>query len=153
MDHVDHYTEYELLAPVPSFHLESGLDALREHRGVLFGSDAFELFWELETLRKGKPVRVWIYESHADPKPVVSWVGTLRGIVSSDNRPKLAKFRHMRPKSTETDGAFALFWRLSALERLEKPFAISELYGRGKNKQFRSDFTPRGPLLVEPRGR
>ena len=144
-------TAIELLAPVPVAHLESGLESLQKTGGVLFGSDAFELFLNLDHLRKGLSVQVWIYESFSNSKAVVSWRGIYEEFISSNDHHKLEHLQAMRPPSTKTDGAFAVYWRLSLLEKLDQSFPISNLYGRGRSTPFTKFFVPRGPTLIEPR--
>src|SRR3984957_17997483 len=63
-----------LLAPVPLEDLNSGKIKAEEKGGVAFGSRAWELFRELDTLRKGMHVDVYIYAS-SDPDSdfEVSW--------------------------------------------------------------------------------
>ena len=139
-----------LLAPVPSFHLVSGLQALSEAGGILFASDAFTAFHNLEHAREGKSVTVWIYESFGDSKLEVKWKGTYVGFVSSDDRGQLKTKKKMRPKSTENDGKTALYWELCHLEKLTHPIPLTEFYGLGNQKAFQSDFVPRGPILIEP---
>jgi hypothetical protein len=53
-----------LLAPVPFEHLNDGQEVVQKEGKVAFGSRAWETFRELDKLRKGMPVDVYIYESH-----------------------------------------------------------------------------------------
>ena len=57
-----------LMAPVPSFHLDSGLETLQEEGGILFASNAFSVFHQLESTRKGQSVTGRIYESHQNSR-------------------------------------------------------------------------------------
>jgi hypothetical protein len=50
-----------LLAPVPLQHLVSGQSVCAAEGRVAFGSRAWELFRELDSLRKGLPVDVYVY--------------------------------------------------------------------------------------------
>ena len=67
----------ELLAPVPADLLLDASEFAGE-REVAFGSRAWEVFRELDAIRGGDPVRVWIYASH-DPErplpPTATWTG------------------------------------------------------------------------------
>ena len=56
-----------LLAPVPEEHLLDGVNVIHVEGRVAFGSRAWEVFRELDALRKGDPVDVYIYASHAEP--------------------------------------------------------------------------------------
>jgi hypothetical protein len=71
-------TEFALLAPVPAEHIEAA-DAIRGQPYVAFGSNAFEVFREIDDLRRGKPVPVFLYPSHDDepgkPHFTVTWRG------------------------------------------------------------------------------
>jgi len=53
-----------LLAPVPLEHLIDGKKKSDIEGRVAFGSRVWELFTELDTLRKNMPVDVYIYASH-----------------------------------------------------------------------------------------
>ena len=139
-----------LMAPVPSFHLDSGLETLQEEGGILFASNAFSVFHQLESTRKGQSVTVWIYESHQNSKAVIKWKGTYVGYVSSDDRGQMKLKKRLRPKSTKNDGHTAVYWQLNHLEKLEKPIMITNFFGLGNRKSFKSNFIPQGPTIIEP---
>ena len=64
-----------LLAPVPLVHLEDGANICHEKGKVAFGSRSWEVFRELDELRKKQPVPVLIYASISDAGglPLVTW--------------------------------------------------------------------------------
>ncbi len=81
----------------------------------------------------------------------MKWKGTYVGFISESDRGQLKLKKQMRPKSTADDRRVAVYWQLSHLEKLEKPFQITELFGLGRRKPFKSTFVPRGPTLIKPR--
>ena len=141
-----------LMAPVPSFHLDSGLETLQEEGGVLFASNAFSVFHQLESTRKGQSVTVWIYESHQNSKAVIKWKGTYVGYVSSDDRGQMKLMKRLRPKSTKNDGHTAVYWQLNQLEKLEEPISVTKSFGFRNRKSFKSNYIPQGPTIIEPYG-
>ena len=61
-----------------------------------------------------------------------------------------------RPQSTgkhekDQQGHWALFWEVTDPEQLpeERQLLVSRLRGYGKKQDYREDFIPRGPLVVE----
>lgn len=55
-----------LLAPVPLEHLLDGETTARTEGKVAFGSRKWDTFRQLDALREGMPVDVYIYASHPD---------------------------------------------------------------------------------------
>jgi hypothetical protein len=150
-----------LLAPVPLEHLRSGVDLLNRQRNtrerkVAFGSMAWEVFRELDAERNGAPVDVFIYAS-GDPsaeRVEVSWRGRYIGHVESENgaHPNGMQFR---PASTEkypsdNKGHWAVFWEVDQLRELSasERLRVSEFESWAGTKPCKSNFIPRGPLLV-----
>lgn len=152
---------FAILAPVPEIHLISGQETLAQLSNepnteivkLAFGSMAFEVFRQIDELRKSQSVEVFIYasDSTAD-QPLhtqASWHGVYIGHVPSRNGryPGNKKFR---PPSTLTDKpTWAVFWEVQELELLEKPIEIASLKGLHKKSHYSSRFSPEGPLLIE----
>lgn len=153
-----------LLASVPEMHLISGLEAIAaqldsdalppDHRPkIALGSMAFELFGEVEKLRNGRMVEVFIHASHVQGdqplNPEVTWRGLYVGYVGSRRGRYPGQPIH-RPKSTATDSpTWAVFWELQELEQLKKPIPIGKLRGKNKKANFQARFLPEEPVLIE----
>lgn len=146
-----------LLAPVPEEHLLDGIDVIQHQGRVAFGSRAWEVFRDLDALRKGQAVDVYIYASHADPPGPLeaSWRGLYVGHVESLGGAHPAGMR-FRPSSTaqypsDNIGHWAIFWELSLLEPIptKERLAVTDFTGYGKSKKYVQSFVPEGPLLIE----
>lgn len=146
-----------LVAPVPLVHLQDGHKTCDEHGKVAFGSRAWETFRELDLLRKGMPVDVLIYASHADGHHdfEVSWHGRYIGHVESVGGAHPEGMRY-RPLSTmshphDNSGHWAVFWEVEDLHLLpeENRISLAVFTGFGKKKPYGHAFPPEGPLLVE----
>ncbi len=143
--------EFAILAPVPEEHLLSWQEEGQQPK-VAFGSMAFELFRQADQLRGEKAVKVFIYASLAENRPLnseVSWHGLYVGHVQSrgGRHPQGMKYR---PPSTASDKpTWAIFWEVEDLEPLSSPIAIASLKGLGKKSNFASRFLPEGPFLIE----
>lgn len=146
-----------LLAPVPLEHLLDGRTTLLAEGKVAFGSRAYERFLQLDELRKGMPVDVYIYESHSDGHHDfrVSWHARYTGFVKSEMgaHPHGMRFR---PASTakytrDNSGYWAVFWEVDSLEQIpeEKRRHVGDFTGFGKKKAYGDAFSPEGPLLIE----
>lgn len=148
-----------LLAPVPLIHLQDGERTCRREGVVAFGSRAWELFQELDALRGGADVPVYIYASHDPDAEVlaVTWAGDYVGRVSAEHG-KHPDPRLRPPSTREEDEVFdlqtswALFWHVRGLHRLgeEARIPIRKFVGHGKSKPYKKGFVPEGPLIVEP---
>ena len=93
-------THIALLAPVPLVHLESALETETPNRQHAFGSKAWEVFNELDKRRAGRPVDVYIYESHPDASFNGRATWHARYIRLETDRQKANPYR---PRSTKTD--------------------------------------------------
>jgi hypothetical protein len=146
-----------LLAPVPLGHLESGLEVCSGQGKVAFGSRAWEVFRELDAVRVGLQVDVYIYASWAGPQEVraASWRAVYVGHVVSvgGGHPDGMRFRPPTTEQNESDNAghWAVFWEVRDLRRLdaEQFLPTGQFTGRGKKRAYRDNFAPEGPLLVE----
>lgn len=147
--------EFAILAPVPEIHLISGLETCEKEGKVAFGSDAWELFREVDEMRKGSEVEVFIYPSHLDSdKPLLmsaAWHGIYVGQMLS-RRGRYPGDKRFRPESTQSDRPnWAIFWEmenlceLPATERIPIPSFVSA------SKKITGDrrSLPHGPMLVK----
>jgi hypothetical protein len=142
-----------LLVPVP---LEFLLDGQRvgEREGkVAFGSRAWQVFRELEELRSGHPVDVYIYASHTDGPLVldVTWHAEYMGHVDSIAGAHPAGMQY-RPPSTgkyanDNEGHWAVFWEVQGLRQLPTPnrLRLADLAGFAKRNAYRPGFVREGP--------
>ena len=124
---------------------------------VAFGSRAWEVFRELDALRHGLPVDVYIYASHATPPgPLeVSWVGRYMGHVESVGGAHPDGMRFRPPStlkySSDNIGHWAVFWELESLDELppKARLKMTDFTGYGKPKRYAQPFVPEGPILIE----
>ncbi len=146
-----------LLAPVPLEHLVDGKEVVQSAGKVAFGSRAWETFREVDNLRNGLPVDVYIYESHGDGHYdfKVSWRARYVRHVESNlgAHPDGMKYR---PPSTgkyknDNTGHWAVFWEVDSLQRIpeQSRIHVGEFTGYGKKKAYGHAFVPEGPLLIE----
>jgi hypothetical protein len=146
-----------LLAPVPLEHLVDGRETVLKEGKVAFGSRAWETFRQLDDLREGKPVDVYIYESHGDGHSDfrVSWRARyIHSVEVQDGaHPDGMKYR---PPSTgkyanDNIGHWAVFWELDSLERVPEGerIHVSEFTGYGKKKAYGHAFSPEGLMLIK----
>lgn len=144
-----------LLAPVPQVYLPEGQLLCQSQGKAAFGSRAWEVFRELDVLRHGLPVDVYIYASHSDSNLEASWravyIGHVEGLDGA--HPDGMRFR---PPSTskhpnDNHGWWAVFWELTDMHEIPKPqrIRIVDFTGYGKRHSYKRAFIPEGPLLVE----
>ena len=155
---------FALLTPVPQVHLLSALEAIAaqldsdnlpsEHLPkVAFGSMDFEGFGEVEKLRGGKAIEIFIYASHAKGdqplNPEVTWRGLYVGYVGS-RRGRYPGQSIYRPQSTATDTpTWAVFWEVQELEPLKQSIPIGSLRGKNKKTNYPARFIPEGAVVIE----
>jgi len=146
-----------LLAPVPLEHLVDGQKTVESQGRVAFGSRAWETFRELDIRRKGLPVDVFIYASHADGclESEASWRGRYIGHVESIGGAHPDGMQY-RPQSTskysnDNAGHWAVFWELDMLEPVgeKERLHLADVTGFGKRKAYGHSFVPEGPLFIE----
>jgi hypothetical protein len=146
-----------LLAPVPHEHLIDGADVVCAEGRVAFGSRAWEVFRELDGLRKGLAVDVYLYASHLEPPDPLeaSWRARYVGHVESVGSAHPAGMRY-RPPSTakypnDNSGHWAVFWEVDDLAELptHRRIQIAQMTGFGKPKRYGHPFVPEGPILIE----
>ena len=111
-----------LLAPVPLEHLLDGQKTVEKEGRFAFGSQKWELFRQLDDLRKGMPVYVYSYASHADGRHDfdASWHARYVRHVESKMgaHPDGMKYR---PASTgkypsDNAGFWPIFWEVEDLQ-------------------------------------
>lgn len=155
---------FAILVSVPEMHLISSLEAIAAQLDsddlppdqlpkVAFGSMDFELFSEVEKLRGGKAIEVFIYAANAKGdqplNPEVTWHGWYRGYVASRRGRYPGKSFH-RPQSTVSDPpTWAVFWEVQELEPLKKPIPIGQLRGKGKKTNLQARFIPDSSTLID----
>lgn len=146
-----------LVAPVPLVHLTDGRITCEMQGKVAFGSRAWKTFKDLDMLRGGMPVDVFIYASHADGHHdfEVSWRGRYIGQVESVGGAHPDKMR-FRPESTashpsDNSGYWAVFWEVEDLHELpeKERVPLAQFTGYDKKKAYGHAFPPEGPLLVK----
>ncbi|MGH9890979.1 MAG: hypothetical protein ACREA0_03135 [bacterium] len=146
-----------LLAPVPLVHLTDGADIAKREGRVAFGSRAWDVFRELDGLRRGLTVDAYLYASHIDGPLVLAatWHARYIGHVESVNGAHPGGMRY-RPPSTarypsDNQGHWAVFWEVEALRQVAaaeyRP--LRDFTGFGKRRPYGRNFVPEGPLLVE----
>lgn len=140
-------TDFALLAPVPLVHLES---AEKLKGPVAFGSRAYDCFAQIEALRGGDDVEVYLYASRPEGRDfTVRWHARYIGFVPAVNglhpNPE-----GRRPSTTESDSADSLlFWEIEDLKPLGSPIPISALQGFKSKKPYGKSFPPHGPILIK----
>lgn len=119
-----------LLAPVPKEHLDDGAKTVVDKGKVAFGSMKWETFRDLDKLRAGMPVDVYIYESDGVGKfdSNATWRGRYIGHIESEMGAHPAGLT-FRPESTakytaDNQGHWAVFWELDSLEPVPKEEAV-----------------------------
>ena len=156
--------KFAILAPVPEEHLFSGLDAIATQLDtdppeippvLAYGSGAFEVFGKADEMRKGLPVEMFFYASHAENptfNPFATWKATyIKQVHSRRGRYPGKKFH--RPPSTASDTpTWAIFWLVQDLEKLDTPMPIEDFRGLDKKSNYSCGLIPEGPLLVEQPG-
>jgi hypothetical protein len=145
-----------LFAPVPHEHLLDGIRTVQREGKVAFGSMKWELFRELDSLRKGQFVDVYIYASHitGDLNLTASWKGRYIG-----HKPSLAGAHpdgmRYRPESTgkyhdDNAGHWAVFWEIDRLNEVarEHCLEVTDLISLRTGKHYPAS-PPEGPMLIE----
>jgi sRNA-binding carbon storage regulator CsrA len=148
----DSQTELALLAPVPYRHLPSALDSCTNYGKVAFGSNAWQLFKQLDEKRGDFECPVLLYASHDKAlfPPRATWKATYVRQVPA----RAGKYPHdmnHRPSSAIDDSGWTIFWELTNLRPLERDeeILIKGLTGFRSQKTYAEAFRPEGPVLVE----
>jgi hypothetical protein len=141
-----------LLAPVPLYHLKSGMETCNQHGRVAFGSDKWELFHDLDKIRNGEKVQVLIYASMSDASfPLkATWQALyIRHCPSNAGYPPKDM---CRPGTTQDDTGWAIFWEVEDLEEIPEgqQSLIASLSAYNKRTKFKANYRPEGPILINP---
>ena len=149
-------SEIALLAPVPLVHLQDGLEICKSKGKVAFGSRAWEVFRELDTLRAGGEVPVLIYASmtDSDGPAVVSWQAQYIGQVDSKNgaHPAGMEYRPLSTAENTSDnlGWWAIFWEVRGLTEIPEEQRVPVQVIQSRTDQFyKPSFIPEGPIIVQ----
>lgn len=143
-----------LLTPVPLQHLLAARDVCARESRVAFGSQAWEVFRELD-LEGGPGTPVLLYASHAGvPRtPRVSWTASYLRYVESKGGAHPERAR-IRPPTTIADGEdaagyWAGFYEVAELTPLSEDdqIRIRDLVDL-RGKRYGRDFEPRGPMII-----
>ncbi len=145
-----------LLAPIPEEHLVHGLETIDRYGKVAYGSRSWEVFRELDQLRSGEPVPVYIYASHAEDNrgPKVTWEALYTGHVEAPGGtyPNDLKYRPASASQHPADlaGHWAIYWHLTGLARLDREdwVDIADIRRYRTQKSFGRGFVPEGPIIV-----
>ena len=141
-----------ILAPVPQRHLRSGVKVCLDHGKVAFGASNKAFFDNVDNLREGAPVEVFLYASLTEQSsiPQVSRRAVYVGYVDAvdGKHPEGEKFR---PPTTSNDGDWNVFWEVRDLQPLDNPIEISTFRGYGKQlgETYHPDFIPQKPVRIE----
>jgi len=138
-------------------HLIDGVDVCAAEGKVAFGSRAWEVFRELDGLRRGMPVDAYIYPSRADG-PLhyeIRWTARYIGHVASVGGAHPDDMRY-RPPSTakhavDNCGHWAVFWEVQDLHELPTAdhIRVCDLCGFRKSGSYKRNFVPERPILID----
>ncbi len=145
-----------LLAPVPYEHLVSGLTVCQHEGKVAYGSRAWMVFRQLDDLRDGNPINVYIYVSYNPEGRILRATWTARYIshcTSNDGaHPEGMRYRPQSTEQYEADnrGHWAVFWEVEQLRELppDDQIPTGEFWGLSRSGPYGRNFVPEGPILV-----
>lgn len=151
---------FALLCPVPEEHLAEGVSVAANTGYVCYGSNAWDVFREVDSMRGRADVPVLFYPSYEDVESKlafqVTYLGWYIGHVTSDADKRADDDENHRPKTVDQYRAehdsphhWGLFWRVRDLRVLEASEHVSigslTSYKSGKK---RLDKPPRGPAII-----
>jgi len=150
--------DFAILAPIPLEHLAPAAKVAGAVGYVSFGSYKFELFAQIDAMRRNEHVPVIIYPSHESDivhtSFRISWRGWYIGYVGDydeKRRDELSGHRPLTTQQYENDNAIGwpVFWRVSGLQQLapEHHKRIADLSSY-KTGFWRKNSPPRGPEIV-----
>ncbi|MES2846450.1 MAG: hypothetical protein V4747_15630 [Pseudomonadota bacterium] len=148
--------DVSILAPVPLEHLTSALETVDHVGRVAFGTRAWKVFDEVDAVRKGQQVTVYIYPSHSQfsGMPKVRWMANY--VQQVDGRAgKHPKGLDYRPESTHgslEEQQNPRYWEVTDLRPLapEHYLGMDRFKGLDTKKPYLATFRPEGPTRVEP---
>ena len=146
---------FAILAPVPKEHLLDAMETCDREGKIALGSEAWELFRQVDELRKGSEVEVLIYPCHADSEKPMRMEASWRGVYVGHQPSRRGRYpgdKRFRPPFAQTDKpTWAVFWEIRDLIELPDSDYIPMTSLRGLDKKF--DYSLRngthGPLLIE----
>ncbi|WP_234179294.1 hypothetical protein [Sphingopyxis sp. NFH-91] len=142
-----------LLTPVPSEHLISGEATCQQHGYVTYGTDAVDaMMLFVQQIGDDATADVLFYASGTPVSGVPRATYRARferylGAKSDGTAP--AKEAAFRPPTTAPDGRWQSFYVVSNLTRLAVPIEIRNLTKLSSTAKLKSNFVPRGPLVIE----
>lgn len=147
--------EFAILAPVPSVHLASAIETCDREGQVAFGSNAWELFRQVEQMKKSDLVEVFIYPSLVDSgKPIemkACWHGLYLDHVPS-RRGRYPGDKRFRPESALSEKpTWAIFWDVCELTELSEDdhIPLSKFRGTDKKSDYALRTAPHSPIIVQ----
>ncbi len=144
---------FAILAPIPEEHLISGLETCASEGKVVFGSDAWELFRQVDQMRKGSEVAVFIYPCYPDSeKPLrteIAWRGIYTGHIPS-RRGRYPGDQQLRPKSTAGEKpTWAVYWEMQQLTQLSETEFVPMASLRAIDKKaLQAGRVPHGYMMI-----
>lgn len=144
-----------LLAPVPAAHLEDGVEVCQREGEVAFGSRAFDVFLELDALRKDQPIEAYIYASHDHERTggaKVSWQARYirrESALLGGSHPDPHRFRPPSTWAEDGQGYWLLFWHVADLRRLppDQQIWTSDFRDRKHGRRAPEPYGPEGPMI------
>jgi hypothetical protein len=152
---------FALLAPVPESHLQSGLESIAQQFDldiippfVVYGTMAFEVFAEVERLRKDKAVEVFIYATDSTgDRPLnaeVTWKGLYIGREQASGGGRYRGKAIHRPAATASErDKWGIFWKVTQLEAFKTGLPIGKLQAFTTHKPCPPRLIPDAPLLID----
>lgn len=152
----DSLLEIAILAPIPLEHLESGKTIDETTGFVAFGTNKWELFQKIDSLKGHARTAVLIYPSWGtelvDTGFKVSWFGWYHGHTHSKGGAHPDGLTHRPPTTSsypkDNAGHWAAFWHIKRLRRLPKEKQISISKIATIKDGWRKNAPPHGPELV-----
>jgi hypothetical protein len=145
-------TTVALLTPIPTEHLADGLPLCQREGLVMYGTQAWKVFDDLDQERGDRPVVAYIYASREGKNPAATHRAVYVKHCFREDLPA-GDFERYRPPSTNVHpddrDTWAAFYYLRDLERLAQPIPIRR-FRSWKRKQLLVDHWPEGPILVDP---
>ena len=144
-----------IYAPVPAVLLRSALETCKGEGRVAFGTNAQQLFEEIDNeFGPGLPVIILPTVHDGDPEGFgkVSFGATYIGYEKATDKgvhknPTVRPSAVFNPKDLDTP--WLGFWEVKDLHQLAGRVAPDTLTARGKKTHLPKTFVPHGPLLVK----
>ncbi|GAB4290941.1 MAG: hypothetical protein Fur0025_26000 [Oscillatoriaceae cyanobacterium] len=146
---------FAILSPVPEVHLLSGLETCDLQGQVAFGSNAWELFRQVDEMRRGQEVEVFIYPTMADSQKPLQMKATWHALYVCHILSRRGRYpgdKRFRPESAVHDKPdWAIFWEVCELTQLPEAEQISlgDFRGWDKKTDYALRSVPTVPVLVK----